>query len=294
MHDQIKNISLSQKLTACQIAKQLHVSMKLVTKTLKDENSSLRYQFLVEYLGHEHNNAEPLDGWFREIQIEGDMTLNGLNDCIQHVLGWDNTHCYIFTVHEKHYAYLGEDDDFVVEDIFENHCSTKIPLYLLSLSENDSLIYNSDFVDDHFFRLTLSGIESATESVLSRVTGAGGKNLSQYRHPYYDEEVSCAKAKSECVDVDKINSALSKASSIRRHDITAVDFIVRKDKDTLERWSLDSLANVYSKQYSVKISSHAISKSLKDAQYAIKKARRGRQTSEVPPDVLHLRFTASQ
>ncbi|MFA4837614.1 MAG: hypothetical protein WC749_16310, partial [Dehalococcoidia bacterium] len=32
------------------------------------------------------------------------MTLNGLNDCIQHVLGWDNTHCYIFTVHEKHYA----------------------------------------------------------------------------------------------------------------------------------------------------------------------------------------------
>jgi hypothetical protein len=82
-------------------------------------------------LGQGHTNSPaPIEGWFREIQIDGDMTLNGLNDCIQHLLGWDNIHCYIFTVHEKHYAYLCEEDDFTVEDVFENHCSTKIPLYL--------------------------------------------------------------------------------------------------------------------------------------------------------------------
>ena len=96
MHDQIKYLSLSEKITACQIAKQLNVSKKLVLKTLKEENSCLRYKFRIEYLGRGHTNSTaPIDGWFREIQIEGDMTLNGLNDCIQHVLGWDNTHCYI-------------------------------------------------------------------------------------------------------------------------------------------------------------------------------------------------------
>ena len=178
-----------------------------------------------------------MEGWFREIQIEGDMTLNGLNDYIQHVLGWDNTHCYIFTVHEKHYAYLCEEDDFTVEDVFENHCSTKIPLYLLSLCENDRLIYNSDFGDDHFFLLTVSAIESTKQSRLPRVTGARGKDLSQYEPPDYDdEETPCSRAENAELDIDKVNSTLSTALTIRRYDIWTIDFIVGKDKETLEQW----------------------------------------------------------
>jgi hypothetical protein len=91
MRDQINNLFRSEKLTVCQIAKQLHVSTKLVMKTLKDQYSCLCYQFRIEYLGHEHkNNAAPLEEWFREIQISGKMTLNGLNDCLQHLLGWDS------------------------------------------------------------------------------------------------------------------------------------------------------------------------------------------------------------
>jgi len=235
MRDQIKYLSLSQKLTACQIAKQLHVSKKLVIKTLKEENSCLRYQFRVEYLGHEQeDNAAPLEGWFREIQIEGDMTLNGLNDCIQHVLGWDNTHCCIFTVHEKHYAFFGEDDDFVVEDVFENHCSTKIPIYLLSLCVNDHLIYYSDFGDKHFFLLTVCGIESANQCAIPMVTGARGKDLVQYELWDYDEEAPCLKAGNVELDIDKINSTFSTALTIRRYDIWTIDFIVGKDKDTLD------------------------------------------------------------
>jgi transposase len=370
MREHIKNLSRSKELTICQIAKQLQVSKNLVMQTLKDENSRLLYNFRLEYLGKGNSkNATPLEGWFREIQIVGKMTLNGLNDCIQHVLGWDNAHCYVFIVRENHYAFLGKDDDFIVEDVFENHYSTKIPIYLLGLCENDCLIYNSDFGDNQFFLLTVSEIERAAENALPRVTGAGGKDLSQYEYPHYEEEVLCAITKSTEFDVDKINSTLSIATSIRRHDIRKVDFIVGKDRDTLEEWrrskdrskwekavtilenrsmslellatkierpiikvrewildfnyygmealhqtiakknrinvakleimeqqkkrlieiihhkpkyydinrsswSLASLANVYSKQYSVKISSQAISKSLKEAQYTIKKARR--------------------
>jgi len=167
MRDKIINLSLSKMLTVCQIAEQLHINKNLVIQTFKEENSCLRYHLRVEYLGQGFQiNATPLDGWFREIQIGGKMTLNWLNDCIQHVLGWDNAHCYIFIIREKHYAYLDEDDDFVVENVFENHCSTKIPIYLLSLLENDRLIYNSDFGDNHLFRLTVSVIESSAENVI--------------------------------------------------------------------------------------------------------------------------------
>lgn len=236
MRDQIKNLSQSQKLTVCQLANQLHVGKNMVVQTLKEENACLFYQFRIEYLGHEHeNNAAPLEGWFREIQIKGDMTLNGLNDRIQHVLGWDNTHCYIFTVHEKHYAYFGEDDDFVVEDFFENHYSTKIPLYLLSLCENDCLIYYSDFGDDHSFLLTLSEIESATECAVPRVTGASGKDLLQYEPPNYDE-APCLRTEDAESDVDEINDNVSTSLPIRKHDVLAIDFIVGKDKNTLEQW----------------------------------------------------------
>ena len=206
-------------------------------KTLKDENSCLRYQVSIEYLGQGHkNNAAPLEGWFREIQIVGNMTLNGLNDCIQHVLGWNNTHCYIFTVHEKHYAYLGEDDDFIVENVFANHCSTKIPIYLLNLCENDCLIYYSDFGDDHFFLLTVFGIEIAKESRHPRVTGARGNDLFQYESPDYDEEAPCSRAENAELDVDEIDATLSNALTIRKYDVLTVDFLVGKDKDILEQW----------------------------------------------------------
>lgn len=96
-----------------------------------------------------------------------------------------------FTVHEKHYAFLG--DDFVVEDVFENHCSTKIPIYLLGLCENDRLIYNNDLGDDHFFLLTVSKIEIANKILIPRVTGARGKNLFQYEPQDNDEEAPCSR-----------------------------------------------------------------------------------------------------
>ena len=238
MRDQIKKIlSLSQKLTVSQIAQQLHVSKNLVMKTLKDDNSCLCYQFHVEYLGQKHdNNDVPMEGWFRKIQIEGNMTLNGLNDCIQHVLGWDNTHCCIFTAREKHYAYFGEDDDFVVEDYFENHYSTKIPLYSLGLCENDYLVYCSDLGDKHIFLLTVSGIECGNESALPMVIGARGKELVQYEPWDYDEDAPSSSAENAELDVDEINATLSKALANRQYYDRTVDFIVAKDRDTLEKW----------------------------------------------------------
>lgn len=236
MRDQINNLSRFQKFTACQIANQLHVSNIIVKKTLKDENSCLRYQVRVEYLGQGcRNNAAPFEGWFRDIQIESNMTLNGLNDFIQHVLKWDNTHCYIFTANEKHYAYLGEDDDFVVENVFENHCSTKIPIYLLSLCEHDRLIYYSDFGDDHFFLLTIFAIERSNKSRLPRVIGARGNDLLQYKISNH-EEASCLSAVNAELEIDKVNSTFSTTTSTRRYDIWTVDFIVGKDKDILEKW----------------------------------------------------------
>ena len=240
MRDQIKYLSLSQKLTARQIAKELHVNRKIVTKVLREETISLCYRLRVQYLGQGHQgNTPPVKGWYREILIEGDRTLNETNDFIQHVLGWENTHLYSFTVHGKVYAYLGQDNSSiveVVEDVFENHCSTKIPLHLLEPYENDQFIYYTDFGDDHTFLLTVTGIETITDkNSLPRVIGTMGKDLIQYEPEDPEEEIA---SRTEYMEPDEkqINSSLSTALKFRPSEIFKVDFIAGKDKDTLDKW----------------------------------------------------------
>ncbi len=56
-----------------------------------EEEKQAQYQLRLEYLGQGwREDAVPLYGWFREIGMKGDMTLDGLNDFIQQILGWDN------------------------------------------------------------------------------------------------------------------------------------------------------------------------------------------------------------
>jgi len=235
MHEQIKHLSHSQKLTVRQIAGQLHVGRKLVTKVLKEETICLCYRLRVEYLGQGHQgNTSPLKGWDREIQIMGDRTLNELNDFIQHVLGWDNTHLYSFTVHGKVYAYLGQDNSSVaevVEDVFENYCSAKITLHLLGLCENDQFVYNTDFGDDHVFLLTVTGIGPRTNKNCLPM----GKDLMQYEPQDSEREVASITEYEE-PDGKQIHSSLSTALQFRPNESFKVDFIAGKDKDTLDKW----------------------------------------------------------
>ena len=240
MCDQIRYFSQTQKLTACQIAKHLNVNKNIVLRTLKEENFLLRYQLRVEYLGQDYQrNSVPLKGWYRQIEIRGDMTLNELSQCIQHVLGWDDTHLYIFTIHDKRYAYLGQDDNFVVEvveDVFEDHYSAKIPVYLLSLSENDHFIYYSDFGDEHIFFITVSKIVKTKEGdSRPRVTGAKGKQLVQYQSWDSDEEPPSGLEHSKSDNGEASFHSLPRLK-FRRDDIFKVDFIVDKDRDILEQW----------------------------------------------------------
>jgi len=240
IHEQIIYLSRSQKLTARQIAEQLHVSRKLVTKVLREETICLRYRLRVEYLGEGHQgNTSPLKGWYREIQIKGDRTLNELNDFIQHVLGWDNTHLYSFAVHGKVHAYLGQDNGSVVEvveDVFDNHCSTKIPLHLLGPCENDQIVYHTDFGDEHIFLLTVTGVETTTDkNCLPMVIGTMGKDLIQYEPQDSDGEIA---SRTEYMEPGgkQINPSLSTALKFRPNEIFKVDFIAGKDKDTLDKW----------------------------------------------------------
>jgi transposase len=240
MHEQIKHLSHSQKLTVRQIAGQLHVGRKLVTKVLKEETICQCYRLRVEYLGQGYQgDTSPLKGWYREIQIMGDRTLNELNDFIQHVLGWDNTHLYSFTVHDKRYAFLGQDDYFaveVVEDCFENHRSTKIPLHLVGLCENDQFVYNTDFGDDHIFLLTITGIGPTTnKNCLPMVIRTMGKDLMQYEPQDSEQEVASITEYEE-PDGKQIHSSISTALQFRPNESFKVDFIAGKDKDTLDKW----------------------------------------------------------
>lgn len=232
--EQIIYLFRSQKFTAHQIAEALHINRKMVAKILREETICQCYRLRVEYLGKGQGDTSPLGGWYREIQIKGDRALNELNDFIQYLLGWDNTHLYSFTVHDKLYSYLGQDDSSiveVVEDVFDNHCSTKIPLHLLGLCENDQFIYNTDFGDDHIFLLTVTGIEpTANKNCLPM-----GKDLMQYEPQDSGVEVTPGPEYTEPYERE-INFPLSKALKFQPNESFKVDFIAGKDKETLDKW----------------------------------------------------------
>jgi len=237
--EQIIYLFRSQEFTARQIAEQLHINRKMVAKILRKETICQCYRIRIEYLGEGQGDVSPLKRWYREIQIKGDRTLNELNDFIQHVLGWDNTHLYSFTVHDKLYSYLGQDDSSVVEvveDVFENHCSTKIPLHLLGLRENDQFAYNTDFGDDHIFLLTVTGIEQTTnKNCLPAVIGTMGKDLTQYESQDSDVEIVPGPEYTGPYG-RRINSPISKALKFRPNESFKVDFVAGKDKETLDKW----------------------------------------------------------
>ncbi|MBM4147011.1 MAG: IS630 family transposase [Nitrospira sp.] len=237
---QIRHLSEAERLSARQIAKHLNVSKKNVENVLKGKTlSPLLFRMRVAYLGQVcQKNTAPISGWYRDIELGGYTTLNELNDVIQQVLGWDNAHLYVFVVNNKRYAYLG-DDDYVIEDIFENHCSAKIFLNALGLREADTFIYNYDFGDDHLFLLTVLGIEKGDNKKDSpKVIGLAGRDLIQYKPDtdYAEDEGQIFVPEyAEKIDPKKI-SLLPKTRSVWSEDIWKVDFIVAKDKKTIEQW----------------------------------------------------------
>jgi hypothetical protein len=234
---QIRHLKQVERLSATQIAKHLNVSERHVANILKEETSCPGiFRMRVEYLGQAcENNAVPIGGWHRDIELGGGMTLNELNDIIQQVLGWDNTHLYAFTVNGKRYAYLG-DDDYIIDDVFENHYSAKISLGALGLRKTDTLIYNYDFGDSHLFPITVLRIEKADNRTdLPRVIGLAGRDLIQYKME--DEEDERQIFVSESTDkIDHKQISLPPKTRSVREAVGKVDFIIAKDKKDLEQW----------------------------------------------------------
>ncbi len=237
---QIRHLSRSARLSARQIAKHLNISKRDVSKILKEKTSCpLLLRIRIEYLGQEYgNNATPLSGWHRDIELRDDVTLNELNNVIQQVLGWDNTHLYVFTVNEKHYAYLG-DDDYVVEDVFENHHSVRIPLCDLGLREADTFTYSFDFGNGHLFILTVIEIEkSDNKKDSSTLIGFAGGDLIQYQSDDdHDRDRGQIPVPEYTYKIEHNKVSLPPMTrSVRCEDIGKVDFITAKDKEFLEQW----------------------------------------------------------
>ena len=238
---QIRHLKQVERFSAIQIAKHLNISRKYVSNVLREEISwpSL-FLMRIEYLGHScEKEAVPIDGWHRDIELAGYVTLCELNDIIQQVLEWDNTHLYIFSAHNKHYAYLGNDDCIEEDAVYENHYSVKIPIGALELRESDTLIYNYDFGDNHFFLLTVVGIIKADNRSKSiRITGVAGRDLIQYkpdRDHTEDEGEIFVPEYTEKIELTKI-SVLPMTRSVQSENIQKVDFVTDKDKKTLEQW----------------------------------------------------------
>jgi hypothetical protein len=79
---------------------------------------------------------------WRSFVVESSLSLEDLHNVLQIVMGWGNSHLYVFNIYEREYG-IPSDDDF--SDVAE---AKKVTLAKLGLQEKDTFGYTYDFGDD--------------------------------------------------------------------------------------------------------------------------------------------------
>jgi hypothetical protein len=87
---------------------------------------------------------------WRDFYVPASISLAGLHDVIQTVMGWDNDHLYSFTIFGEQY-YDPEANPFTTSRILD-----RIALADLGLGKGSRLRYQYDFGDDWYHRLTMT------------------------------------------------------------------------------------------------------------------------------------------
>lgn len=99
---------------------------------------------------------------WRRVQVSDDMTLAGLHDVVQVVMGWYNCHLHEFKVAGERYGSPMDDDwyDAPTDD------ESQVTLAELSLREKAKFRYVYDFGDDWRHTLTVEKIVPAKPGVV--------------------------------------------------------------------------------------------------------------------------------
>ncbi len=79
---------------------------------------------------------------WRSFVVDSSLSLKDLHDVLQVVMGWENSHLYVFEINGMEYG-IPSDDDFTDVEV-----AKKVKLAKLGLQEKDKFRYTYDFGDD--------------------------------------------------------------------------------------------------------------------------------------------------
>lgn len=128
------------------------------------------YQFKIKLL-----DIEP-EIW-RRFVVPANITLHGLHDVIQTVMGWDYDHLYLFNIQRKIYTWNPFSDDE-----FEDELHTNYPLNDLVKRKGAKIYYLYDFGDSWEHELLLEN--------------------SRYVNPGLDKDCYCLEGERACPPED--------------------------------------------------------------------------------------------
>src|SRR5713226_7129711 len=94
---------------------------------------------------------------WRRIAVSGQMTLFGLHQMLQVVMGWENYHLHQFIVGNMRY---GEPDPEYGDEMKDDR---RVKLQGIAREEGTSFIYEYDFGDDWRHVITVESIKPLTQ-----------------------------------------------------------------------------------------------------------------------------------
>lgn len=109
---------------------------------------------------------------WRSFVVDANITLDKLNDCLQILMGWDDSHLYEFSIRNLSYGKIyNYDDDNVLID------QSNIILRAFDFKVGDAFEYTYDFGDDWHHILRIEKILTPDKDSLAPICLAGERNF---------------------------------------------------------------------------------------------------------------------
>ena len=102
---------------------------------------------------------------WREVEVSGDMTLHQLHQGLQVVMGWTNSHLYLFDVDGREYGEPSVEWEFDVGD------STRTTLEGIVSHDSSSFTYEYDLGDSWIHEITVQRTVEGAAEERPRCTG---------------------------------------------------------------------------------------------------------------------------
>ncbi|MDM8538329.1 hypothetical protein QUF70_16360, partial [Desulfobacterales bacterium HSG17] len=115
------------------------------------------YTMKLQYLGGVGEIFLEKETWHRIFEVPDYVTLEILSSIIQQILGWDESHLYIFKIKNIQHAFMGWDMPVILNLVFkeEKYLSCDIKLKNLNLCIDEQFFYDYDFGDQQKFSLKI-------------------------------------------------------------------------------------------------------------------------------------------